>query len=191
MAKKYLRKPTDEHFIKTFNIMNFRVFNPKFKQCLTGTERGLLDYILIKKLQYIGKSRPYGGNTIKIDKQFKDALLKEFDVSAKTYEQMISKLVQDGVFNRLSNGFFQVNPYAIAKGENVNILRELGIYKDNTLIFKNEKYICPTIPPENPWAESEDIDESKEAASSEDTDTTPVMPVIKGRNATLNNCFKR
>lgn len=190
MAGKYMRKPEDQHFIKTFKISNFRVFNPRFKQCLTGTERGLFDYILVNKLTYVGVTRPYGGNTIRIDKQYKEKVLKEFKVSAKTYEQMITKLIQDGVFNRISNSFFQVNPYAFAKGENVNCLRELGIYKDSTLNFKDAKYICPTIPPEDPWAESEDEDEN-EVATDNVADTTPTMPPITGRNATLNNCFKK
>lgn len=190
MAGKYMRKPEDEHFIKTYKLTNFRVFNPKYKQCLTGTERGIFDYILANKLTYIGKTRPYGGNTIKIDKQYKEKILKEFNVSAKTYEQTITKLRQDGVLNRISNGYYQLNPYVAAKGENVNCLRELGIYKDSTLNFKDEKYICPTVPAEDPWEKSDDVEE-KEAASSDETKNVPVMPPIKGRNATLNNCFKK
>lgn len=189
MAGKYMRKPEDEHFIKTYKLTNFRVFNPKYKQCLTGTERGIFDYILAHKLTYIGKTRPYGGNTIRIDKQYKEKILKEFNVSAKTYEQTITKLRQDGVLNRISNSYYQLNPYAFAKGENVNCLRELGIYKDSTLNF-NDKYICPTVPPEDPWAKSEDKADN-EAASDDTADTTPTMPPIKGRNATLNNCFKK
>lgn len=190
MAGKYMRKPEDEHFIKTYKLTNFRVFNPKYKQCLTGTERGIFDYILANKLTYIGKTRPYGGNTIRIDKQYKEKILKEFNVSAKTYEQTITKLRQDGILNRISNSFYQLNPYAFAKGENVNCLRELGIYKDSTLNFKDTKYICPTVPPEDPWAESEDEVADKAVADDAD-DTTPAMPPIKGRKATLNNCFKR
>ena len=188
MAGKYMRKPEDEHFIKTYKLTNFRVFNPKFKQCLTGTERGIFDYILINKLTYIGKTRPYGGNTIRIDKQYKEKILKEFNVSAKTYEQTITKLRQDGVLNRISNSYYQLNPYVAAKGENVNSLRELGIYKDSTLNFKDEKYICPTVPPEDPWATSDDESENDAVANNAAT-TTPNMPPIKGRNATLNNCF--
>ena len=191
MAGKYIRKASDEHFIKTFNLINFRVFNPKYKQCLSGTERGLFDYILIKRLTYTGKTRPYGGNTIKIDKQFKEKLLKEFNVSAKTYEGMITKLVQDSILNRLANGYYQVNPYAFCKGENTNLLRELDIYRDSTLIFKDEKCICQTVPAENPWAKNEGEDTKRNAASSDAVDDVPVMPPIKGRKATLNNCFKK
>ena len=190
MAGKYMRKPEDEHFIKTYKLTNFRVFNPKFKQCLTGTERGIFDYILANKLTYIGKTRPYGGNTIRIDKQYKEKILKEFNVSAKTYEQTITKLRQDGVLNRISNSFYQLNPYAFAKGENVNCLRELGIYKDSTLNFKDAKYICPTVPPEDPWTESED-EATDGTVAADEANTTPTMPPIIGRNATLNNCFKR
>lgn len=94
MAGKYVRKASDEHFIKTFKITEFRVFNPKYKQCLTGTERGLFDYILVNKLSYIGKTRLFGGNTVHIDKQYKEKILKEFGVSAKTYEQMKRRMSQ-------------------------------------------------------------------------------------------------
>lgn len=184
---KYLRKPKEEHFIKTFNLMNFRTFNPKFKQCLTGTERGLFDYIILKRLKYVGITRPYGGNTILIDKPFKTAMLKEFNISIKTYEQMISKLVNDNVLNRISNGYFQLNPYVMAKGDNVQLLRELNIYRDNTLIFKDEKCKCSSIPPED-LCEEHDVDGDER----EDVvDDTPAMKPIKGRNATLNDCFKK
>lgn len=190
MAGK-LRKKSDEHFIKTFDLTKFRAFHPSYKFCLTGTERGLFDYILFKKLSYTGKGHLYGGNTIKVDKQFKKTLLKEYNVSTKTYESMITKLINDGILNRISNGYFQVNPYAFAKGEDLAFLRELGIYRDSTLALQDKKCICTIVPTEEPWVQEETAIDEEEPAPPEPEKQVPVMPVIKGRNATLNNCFKK
>lgn len=215
MAKEKLKRTSPElHFLKTFNLMNFRVFNPKFEQCLTGTERGLFDYILLKKLKYVGKTRPYGGNTIMIDIQFKKDMLKEFNISLKTYEGMITKLVNDNVLNRISNNYFQLNPYVIIKGKNEQLLRGLDIYEKSTLIYKDKPCKCTRIPSEDLEEsmtankkeskpkddepnEDDDIYEEDDICEDDDCedddcedDDVPVMPQIK-RNATMNRFFKK
>lgn len=191
MAGKRLKKKTDEHFIKTFDLTKFRIFHPRFKECLTGTERALLDYIIIKKLTYTGKGHAYGGNTIRIDKQFKEKLLKEFNVSVKTYEGLITKLVQDGVFNRISNGFFQVNPYVYAKGEDITSLRDLGIYRENTVILKDKKNVCAHVPSEEPWEEpSESEDEGGNTPFPEPRpDRNTPLPSFKRKTDSIINSF--
>lgn len=165
MTKKKTTK--DKRFIKTFDLTQFRVFNPKYKECLSGTERAVLDYILIQRLQYVGKFHEYGGNTVKIDITFKKKLLQECEISQKTYEKLITKLIKGGIFNRITYGYFQVNPYAFCKGEDMDYLRNMGIYLESTLAMPINFKGYDIKPKMNFFDQDDDVSKNKSSTQKE------------------------
>ena len=125
--------PTDK-FIKMQDLYNFKVFNPSYKECLTGTEWGVFMYILWEKLLYIRNDpKYYNGNTIKLDREFNDTLLSNFTIGQSSYERLITKLCKGGILYRIKKDWYAVNPYCFAKGKNVQITKDMCIFRKSTL----------------------------------------------------------
>ena len=124
------KKNTETSFIKVMDLMPFKVFNPKFKECVSGTEMMILMYILQHRLLYIRKDpAKWNGNTVKIDAAFKDEIVDRFGLTGtRTYERLITKMVKGGIFYRIKKDYFSVNPWAFNKGdeEHLYLVREIA-----------------------------------------------------------------
>lgn len=144
------KKKTEANFIKVMDLMPFRVFNPKFKECVTGTEMMILMYILQHRLLYVRKDPvKWNGNTVKIDAAFKDEIIDRFGLTGtRTYERLITKMVKGGIFYRIKKDYFSVNPWAFNKGdeEHLYLVREMNIFRKNTVILKENESVFITDP---------------------------------------------
>ena len=130
---KEKNEPTDK-FIKLQELYKFKVFNPSCRECLTGTEWGVFMYILWEKLLYIRNDpKYYNGNTIKLDREFKDTLLSDFSIGQSSYERLITKLCKGGILYRIKKDWYAVNPYCFARGKDLKISKEMCIFRKSTL----------------------------------------------------------
>lgn len=128
---------SNDKFIKMQDLYKFKVFNPAYAECLTGTEWGVFMYILSEKLLYIRNDPTrYNGNTIKLDREFKDSLLTYFKISQSAYERLITKLCKGGILYRIKKDWYAVNPYCFAKGKDLTLTKEMMIFRKTTLNLK-------------------------------------------------------
>lgn len=144
------KKNTETSFIKVMDLMPFKVFNPKFMECVSGTEMMILMYILQHRLLYIRKDpAKWNGNTVKIDAAFKDEIVDRFGLTGtRTYERLITKMVKGGIFYRIKKDYFSVNPWAFNKGdeEHLYLVREMNIFRKNTVLLKEGESVFITDP---------------------------------------------
>ena len=69
------------NFLRVYSLENFKIFNPRYKECLTGREWAMLMYLLNNRLLYIRRDEDFmNGNWIKMDAKEKDKLMKTLDV---------------------------------------------------------------------------------------------------------------
>lgn len=123
-----------EGFVKMFSLYQFRVFRPDCKEHLSGTEWMALMYILERRLLYIRfDPKAVNGNTVRIDAAFKQRMYADLGIREKSFEALITKLVKGGIFYRLKNGWFMVNPYAFCKGTHTEIVRRIGVFRSSTI----------------------------------------------------------
>lgn len=144
------KKKTETNFIKVMDLMPFKVFNPKFSECVSGTEMMILMYILQHRLLYVRKDpAKWNGNTVKIDAAFKDEIIDRFGLTGtRTYERLITKMVKGGIFYRIKKDYFSVNPWAFNKGdeEHLYLVREMNIFRKNTVLLKEGESVFITDP---------------------------------------------
>lgn len=144
------KKNTETSFIKVMDLMPFKVFNPKYKECVSGTEMMILMYILQHRLLYVRKDpAKWNGNTVKIDAAFKDEIVDRFGLTGtRTYERLITKMVKGGIFYRIKKDYFSVNPWAFNKGdeEHLYLVREMNIFRKNTVLLKEGESVFITDP---------------------------------------------
>jgi len=141
------RKQPQDRFLRTYNLSSFKAFNPKFKEeCLSGAEMMLFLEIVRERLIYIRKDeKAWNGNTIKIDKEYRERVLAKLGVGQGTFEHMLTKLTTGGILYKIRNGYYLMNPYCFAKGseEMVKFARSMGIFRNSTINF--EKGFAPFV----------------------------------------------
>lgn len=115
-------KEEGRNFLRMYNLEEFKVFNAKYKECLTGSEWSMLMYLLNNRLLYIRRDEDFmNGNWIKMDAKEKEKLRETLGVTQNAYERLIAKLVNGGIFYRIRKDFFSVNPWAFAKGRESDV----------------------------------------------------------------------
>lgn len=132
------------NFLRVYNLENFKIFNPRYKECLTGREWAMLMYLLNNRLLYIRRDEDFmNGNWIKMDAKEKDKLMKTLDVTLNSYERLISKLVSGGIFYRIRKDFFCVNPYCFAKGResDVTFARKHSYFRPETISLGEDESV--------------------------------------------------
>lgn len=141
------RKELQDVFLRMYNLSSFKAFNPKFKEeCLTGNEMMLFLKIVKERLLYIRKDeKAWNGNTIKVDKEYREKVLEELGVGQGCYEHMLTKLIKGGILYKIRNGYYLMNPYCFAKGNEalVKYARNMGIFRNSTINF--EKGFSPYV----------------------------------------------
>ena len=134
------RKELQDVFLRMYNLSSFKAFNPKFKEeCLTGNEMMLFLKIVKERLLYIRKDeKAWNGNTIKVDKEYREKVLEELGVGQGCYEHMLTKLIKGGILYKIRNGYYLMNPYCFAKGNEalVKYARNMGIFRSSTINFE-------------------------------------------------------
>lgn len=159
------KKAQFENHVRMFNLNNFKCFNPRFKQeCLSGNEMMLCLYMINEKMKYVRNDiKHYNGNTIKIDKQDRKEMLDYLQLGQGTYEHMLSKLTSNGIFYKIQNGYYLVNPYAFCKGSRDGLVKSLGIFRrGNIYLAKGENpFLIDSIDEINKKPEKENIYKSK------------------------------
>lgn len=136
------RNKAADKFVKLYALEKFEVFNPKSGHCLSGAEWAVFMYMLTHHLRYIQTGAKYQyGNWIKMDAISKQKIRDLFGMSQKSYERLITKLVNGKVFLRIQNDFFLVNPYCFAKGKNVEFARKKSVLPSSsgTLVCLTEE----------------------------------------------------
>ena len=100
------RKQLQDVFLRTYKLSNFKAFNPKFKdECLSGAEMMLLMELVTERLLYIRKDEAaWNGNTIKVDKEYREKVLAELGVGQGCFEHMLTKLTSGGILYKIRNG---------------------------------------------------------------------------------------
>lgn len=131
------RKQLQDVFLRTYKLSNFKAFNPKFKdECLSGAEMMLLMELVTERLLYIRKDEAaWNGNTIKVDKEYREKVLAELGVGQGCFEHMLTKLTSGGILYKIRNGYYLMNPYCFAKGNEalVKYARGMGIFRNSTI----------------------------------------------------------
>lgn len=131
------RKQAQDLFLRTYKLSSFKAFNPKYKEeCLSGAEMMLLLEIVRERLIYIRiDEKAYNGNTIKIDKEYREKVLEYLGVGQGCFEHMLTKLTTGGILYKIRNGYYLMNPYCFAKGEEkkVKFARSMGIFRSSTI----------------------------------------------------------
>ena len=159
------KKNTETSFIKVMDLMPFKVFNPKYKECVSGTEMMILMYILQHRLLYIRKDpAKWNGNTVKIDAAFKDEIVDRFGLTGtRTYERLITKMVKGGIFYRIKKDYFLVNPYAFCKGNMDGAVKSLGIFRRGNIYLTEEEnpFLINSIDDINKKPKKENVYKSK------------------------------
>lgn len=133
-------KSEGRNFLRMYNLENFKVFNPKYKECLSGTEWAMLMWLLNNKLLYIRRDEDFmNGNWIKMDAKEKSKLREIFGVTQNSYERLIAKLVKGGIFYRIRKDFFSVNPWCFAKGREADVIfsRSHSVFRPSTIELKD------------------------------------------------------
>lgn len=175
---KLKKEKKEPNFIKMQGLHKFKVFNPSCKECLTGTEWGVLMYILYYKLLYIRKdSQAYNGNTIKLDRPFKDELLEQFKMGQSSYERLMTKLVKGGVLYRIKKDWYAVNPYCFAKGRDLEITTEMCIFRESTLNLPEgaSPFLNEAKKDKDKSTKGQDGDETEETEQETDTAENPAQ----------------
>lgn len=132
------------NFLRVYNLENFKIFNPNYKECLSGREWAILMYLLNNRLLYIRRDEEFmNGNWIKMDAKEKDKLMKTLNVTLNSYERLIAKLVNGGIFYRIRKDFFCVNPYCFAKGResDVTFARKHSYFRSGTIELGNDENV--------------------------------------------------
>ena len=138
------------NFLRVYDLVNFKIFNPNYKECLSGREWAILMYLLNNRLLYIRRDEEFmNGNWIKMDAKEKDKLMKTLNVTLNSYERLIAKLVNGGIFYRIRKDFFCVNPYCFAKGRESDVTfarkhsyfrpETISLGEDESVFLNNEK----------------------------------------------------
>lgn len=132
------------NFLRVYNLENFNIFNPRYKECLTGREWAILMYLLNNRLLYIRRDEDFmNGNWIKMDAKEKDKLIKTLGVTLNSYERLIAKLVSGGIFYRIRKDFFSVNPFCFAKGResDVTFARKHSYFRGYTVGLRDDENV--------------------------------------------------
>ena len=141
------RKQAQDLFLRTYKLSSFKAFNPKFKEeCLSGAEMMLFLEIVRERLIYIRiDEKAWNGNTIKIDKEYREKVLENLGVGQGCFEHMLTKLTSGGILYKIRNGYYLMNPYCFAKGDEqkVKFARNMGIFRNSTINF--EKGFSPYV----------------------------------------------
>lgn len=141
------RKQPQDVFLRTYKLSNFKAFNPKFKdECLSGAEMMLFMELVTERLLYIRKDETaWNGNTIKVDKEYREKVLEKLGVGQGCYEHMLTKLTTGGILYKIRNGYYLMNPYCFAKGNEalVKYARGMGIFRSSTINL--EKGFLPYV----------------------------------------------
>ena len=131
------RKQAQDLFLRTYKLSSFKAFNPKFKEeCLSGAEMMLFLEIVRERLIYIRiDEKAWNGNTIKIDKEYREKVLENLGVGQGCFEHMLTKLTSGGILYKIRNGYYLMNPYCFAKGDEqkVKFARNMGIFRSSTI----------------------------------------------------------
>lgn len=132
------------NFLRVYNLENFKIFNPNYKECLSGREWAILMYLLNNRLLYIRRDEDFmNGNWIKMDAKEKDKLIKTLGVTLNSYERLIAKLVSGGIFYRIRKDFFSVNPFCFAKGResDVTFARKHSYFRGYTVGLRDDENV--------------------------------------------------
>ena len=132
------------NFLRVYSLENFKIFNPRYKECLTGREWAILMYLLNNRLLYIRRDEDFmNGNWIKMDAKEKDKLIKTLGVTLNSYERLIAKLVSGGIFYRIRKDFFSVNPFCFAKGResDVTFARKHSYFRGYTVGLRDDENV--------------------------------------------------
>lgn len=132
------------NFLRVYNLENFKIFNPNYKECLSGREWAILMYLLNNRLLYIRRDEDFmNGNWIKMDAKEKDKLIKTLGVTLNSYERLIAKLVSGGIFYRIRKDFFSVNPFCFAKGResDVTFARKHSYFRGYTIGLRDDENV--------------------------------------------------
>ena len=131
------RKQAQDLFLRTYKLSSFKAFNPKFKEeCLSGAEMMLFLEIVRERLIYIRiDEKAWNGNTIKIDKEYREKVLENLGVGQGCFEHMLTKLTSGGILYKIRNGYYLMNPYCFAKGDEqkVKFARNMGRVRSSTI----------------------------------------------------------
>ena len=124
------------------NVRKFPDFHKKLKEFRNeGNSLGNLDSMvllyLMDYINYCGHNKKFGGNIIKIDKEFKIELQNELNIKGGTLSNILSKLSSAGILYKVKNEIYQFNPYLVARGsdEDIRWLREFGVFRENVTQF--------------------------------------------------------
>lgn len=132
------------NFLRVYNLEDFKIFNPNYKECLSGREWAILMYLLNNRLLYIRRDEDFmNGNWIKMDAKEKDKLIKTLGVTLNSYERLIAKLVSGGIFYRIRKDFFSVNPFCFAKGResDVTFARKHSYFRGYTIGLRDDENV--------------------------------------------------
>ncbi len=72
---------------------------------------------LLKYMSYADPQEPQGGQMIYLNPELRRKISSACEISQYRLNQVLTELVKSGVFTRISNGTFQVNPGLFGKGD--------------------------------------------------------------------------
>ena len=109
------RKQAQDLFLRTYKLSSFKAFNPKFKEeCLSGAEMMLFLEIVRERLIYIRiDEKAWNGNTIKIDKEYREKVLENLGVGQEWLEKNQNKYPVRNSPTRGYNGDVLYNTWGV------------------------------------------------------------------------------
>lgn len=142
---------------KLENVRKFPGFNRRLKEFKnTGSSFGNIEamilFYLMDYIDFCGHNKPYGGNTIKIDRTFKNTMINALCITDGNISKALNKFYKAGVLYKIKNGLYQLNPWLAAKGRDADViwLRRYGVFKEyvigqNTTVFRDKYDILKII----------------------------------------------
>ena len=122
---------------KLENVRKFPGFNIRIKEFRNqGSSFGNIEAIILlyimDHIDFCGHNKKYGGNTIKLDRIFKNTMKEDLFINDGNISKALNKLYNAGVLYKVKNGLYQFNPWLAAKGTDADViwLRKYGVFKE-------------------------------------------------------------
>lgn len=142
---------------KLENVRKFPGFNKRMKEFINkgdsfGNIESMILLYLMDYIDFCGPNKKYGGNTIKIDRAFKNNMIEDLSINDNNISKALNKFYNAGVLYKIKNGLYQFNPWLVAKGTDYDViwLRKYGVFKEyvyllDTYSFRNKYEIIKSV----------------------------------------------